>query len=189
MSTAFQTAPPTSRALIARDLCARTLDTGQPNPWQASEQDFVFFGPQPAMGEQVYTCSRSETGGDGGSLLTQIFELSGRLVAEGWTNSAAAVHPGQNTPATVLEPAADSVDELRGADLLAAHLDAAHGAQSLRRFRVRIGAPVASAAETSCSARELQRYTQNHEEVVDLALDCALADGTVVAQAWATVAV
>lgn len=188
-----------SQILATRDLCARALEDGQPNPWQlarsasgghdASEQDFAFFAPLPAPGETVFTRSRSESGGGDGSLLTQIFDNSGRLLAEGWTNTAAAVHANQNTPATVQDLTADSVDEVRGADLLAAHLAATYGPDSLRRFRVRIAAPVGATDETTCSARELQRYTRDRVQVVDLALTCALADGAVVARAWATCAV
>ena len=189
-----------SQILATRDLCARALDDGQPNPWQplldaldpghATEQDFLFFAPLPAAGETVFTRSRSQRTEDGfsGTLLTQIFDEAGRLLAEGWTNAAAPVQQNLRTPATVRATGVETADGVRGADLLAAHVATSHGQDSLRRFRVRIAAPLADAAPTLCSERELQRYTRDGEELVDLALTCRLADGTVVADAWATCA-
>ncbi|WP_024796895.1 hypothetical protein [Tomitella biformata] len=181
-----------SQILATRDLCARALDAGQPNPWildgDAAEQDFHFFAPLPAPGATVFTRSTSESprDGDAGSLLTQILDQHGRLLAEGWTNAAAAVHPNLQAPTTVLARAVESVDEVRGADLLAAHVAAAHGSESLRRFRVRIAVPLAGTARAACSERELQRYTRDGENLADVALTCELPDGTVIARAWAT---
>lgn len=186
------------QAQVARELCALALDADQPNPWlpghdlvHEAEQDFVFFAPIPAPGETVFIRSSSEHAQDdaAGSLLTQILDEDDRVLAEAWTNTAAAVNPNHRESTRVPPLGAESADEVRGADLLAEHLVTAHGPGSLRRFRVRIAAPVAATASTSCAERELQRYERDGERLADLALTCALSDGTVVAQAWATCAV
>ncbi|MDG3009767.1 hypothetical protein G4X40_06355 [Rhodococcus sp. D2-41] len=188
--------------LAARSLCTQALPTSAASPWGtggelptadcALEQDFVFHGPPPEAGDTLsaYTEVSAHPGGSPAdrTLLTRFWDNDGRQVLEAWTNgadvSAFTSHHAQVT--VVSEPAALGRPDAHIADVLASFAATRFPSEQLRRFRTRVR--LLSAPEHTCTAYVVQRYVQDGETRVDVELTCTLPDGTVAAQAWASVA-
>lgn len=188
--------------LAARSLCTQALPASAASPWGtggilpttdcALEQDFVFHGPPPAAGDTLsaYTEVSAHAGGApvDRTLLTRFWDGDGRQVLEAWSNGAGvSAFTSHHAKVTVVsEPAALGRPDAHIADVLASFTAKHFPSEQLRRFRTRVR--MLTAPEHACSAYVIQRYVQDGETRVDIELTCTLPDGTVAAQAWASVA-
>ncbi|EME15504.1 hotdog family protein [Rhodococcus triatomae] len=127
------------------------------------ERDCRFFRTPPRAGDLLTVTVRA---GDH-DRLTEYRDADGLLIADAWIQG--------------------SGDDTGVVGVLADYATGWLGAESVRRFRTRLLAPVPT-ANLACTGEVVQEYTADGEARIDVVVTAAGPGGSVVARAWATFA-